>query len=143
MLTFISSQPYLGLISERGLKLETNPCWKGSEATDNTKRQRVVRRFELKDCEICGSSGIDRHHKDNNLNNFKPENIIIVCRRCCMKLDGRLEKFREQALKAGDRLRKPPIKCKICGELKKHQSHGRCHTCSEYFRRKGIERPTI
>ncbi len=40
-----------------------------------------------KKCELCGSSkSIDVHHKDFDYKNNTPENIMILCRSCHMKI---------------------------------------------------------
>jgi len=43
-------------------------------------------------CENCGSKNhLDIHHKDSNCKNNIPSNLIKVCRRCHMLLDGRFK----------------------------------------------------
>lgn len=46
-------------------------------------------------CVRCGAERSERHHRDGNTLNNEPDNIRILCRRCHMTEDGRLEKFRE------------------------------------------------
>jgi 5-methylcytosine-specific restriction endonuclease McrA len=46
-------------------------------------------------CERCGKQATDRHHKDGNNKNQAAENIVALCRRCHMEVDGRLEQFAE------------------------------------------------
>lgn len=48
---------------------------------------------DLGDCEDCGKPAMDRHHIDDNPANNSPGNIAILCRRCHMVRDGRLEKM--------------------------------------------------
>jgi hypothetical protein len=38
---------------------------------------------------------------------------------------------------------KPPSPCVHCGQLSKPLRKGRCHACSMYFRRHGVERPCV
>lgn len=76
-------------------------------------------------CEVCQVSvAIDRHHKDSDTNNNHPSNIIKVCRKCHMKIDGR---------------RTAPKACIVCNSPSKNTRKGRCHKCNEYFRRHGKE----
>lgn len=59
-------------------------------------------------CELCGSiKSIDIHHKDGNYQNNTPDNIMVVCRSCHMKLHN------------------PKPKCKICGQPTK--GYGYCN----------------
>ena len=40
-----------------------------------------------KKCELCGSmKSIDVHHKDHDYKNNTPENIMVLCRSCHMKI---------------------------------------------------------
>ena len=56
---------------------------------------RAKRRFQLGACEVCGKPARDRHHRDDNpLNNGKA-NVMILCRRCHMQIDGRLAEIRQ------------------------------------------------
>jgi len=66
-------------------------AWKGDEANDVTKRQRVDNARAWGPCVKCGAQGTDRHHKDGNPGNNIPENIEVLCRRCHMIEDGRLD----------------------------------------------------
>lgn len=67
--------------------------WRGDEARPETKRRRAQKAFKLGKCESCPKPATDRHHKDGNTGNNNPDNIKILCRRCHMKEDGRLDKF--------------------------------------------------
>lgn len=136
----IQSQKYLGLTTkdfQRVGPAHTNHhWWQGVEATNDSKRTRTARRFKIIEGTLCQRCGVlpahDRYHKDNDLNNMDPENIILVCRRCCMELDGRLD-----ILKSMDHSFqiKPPQPCIICRKLSKPLRKGRCHSCNEYYRR--------
>lgn len=121
---------------------ESHHFWGGEEATDSSKRSRVIRRYKIDNdtkCQSCNKEkAIERYHKDRDLNNISSENIIFVCRKCCMKLDGRLDKLASYIHKV-----LPPQKCIICRQFKKPLRKGRCHTCNEYYRRTNKERYEI
>lgn len=69
-----------------------NPMWKGNDAGIASARERAQRRFpDMGICQRCGAAALDRHHKDGNVHNNKHENIEFLCRRCHMKVDGRLD----------------------------------------------------
>ncbi len=140
ILAFTKKFPYLGVTVNKGRELENNSNWKGNCARDETKRARIARRVIMSDCENCGHKGYDRHNKSGDLNNYLSENFMILCRKCCMEKDGRLESFKELAKLPKIYLRKEPVECRICHEIKKHHSHGRCKNCDNYFRNHGIER---
>jgi hypothetical protein len=71
---------------------EKNPMWKGDKVSKITGNNRAERWYKLKPCVRCGGKA-ERHHKDGNTLNNKPENIAFLCRRCHMKSDGRLDKL--------------------------------------------------
>jgi ribosomal protein L37E len=56
-------------------------------------RDRAGRRKQLGACERCGKPAIDRHHIDDNPLNNDPANLVGLCRRCHMQLDGRMAKL--------------------------------------------------
>lgn len=115
--------------------------WKGDDALRQTKRRRAQRIYALGPCEHCGKPGVERHHKDDDTGNNKPSNIVILCRACHMIEDGRMFGFMASSLSViGPR---PPKPCVNCGRESKPLRYGRCRTCSEYFRRRGIERPYV
>lgn len=80
-----------------------NPQWKGNKASVVSGRARARHRYPSVKCESCnqGNRRLDRHHKDGNALNNEPSNIAILCRRCHMIADGRLDVLREQATAAG------------------------------------------
>lgn len=80
-------------ISKEAKLAEKNPMWKGTDVLPQAGHLRARRRFTLKPCADCGAPGRDRHHQDANTLNNTEENVIILCRRCHMKRDGRLEKL--------------------------------------------------
>lgn len=144
LLKIINSQKYLGLTTKDfqrvGPAHNDHHFWKGCNATNESKRTRAARRFSLKNqiCQKCEKlPAHDRYHKDGSLDNIEPENILLVCRRCCMELDGRLD-----ALKIQDHSNqiKPPKQCIICRRFAKPLRKGRCHSCNEYYRRHNKDR---
>jgi hypothetical protein len=82
----------------------------------------------------CTEQAVDRHHIDGNTFHNERSNVMFLCRACHMIIDGRMKVIHTKD-------KKPPKTCINCGELKKPMRHGRCHTCNEYLRRHGIERP--
>ena len=120
---------------------ENHYAWKGDLASETTKRHRAIRMYELEKCDSCSHRAVDRHHKDGDTGNNSPSNISLLCRRCHMEEDGRLERFRENALRNSEKARKPPQPCVICGRLRKPLRRGRCGACNEHLRRNGSERP--
>jgi hypothetical protein len=78
---------------------EQHHHWVGDEADTRTGRTRALRIFRKHPCEICGEGQkrIDRHHIDGNTLNNKEDNIVLLCRKCHMSTDGRIEKFIEMA----------------------------------------------
>lgn len=140
LLKLINTLPQLGFTSEdirkSGPSFIDHCSWKGKGAKNLTKRQRTARRYRIYKGDLCGRCGIknanDRYHKDGNLDNNGPENILKVCRRCCMELDGRLDKLIQ---KAKNRKPNPPKPCIICRDLYKPLRKKRCRNCYEYFRR--------
>lgn len=111
-------------------------AWKGDAASDVHKRRRVTNPRIWGPCELCGAKGVDRHHRDGNPGNNVPENLQVLCRRCHMTVDGRLERVR--AMHPGSKPARPCVNCK---RLYKPLRHSRCHACDMYFRRNGFERP--
>ena len=120
------------------LKGENHPCWKGDAASIFAKRRRAVRMYALGNCEVCGCKATERHHKDGNTGNNVRDNILIVCRSCHMKIDGRLARFIATTVPV-----KPAEECSNCRELAKPLRKGLCHKCNEYQRRNGSPRPNF
>jgi hypothetical protein len=72
-------------------------AWKGDSATPSSARERARTRFAAKICSKCGSrKKVERHHIDSNPFNNEPENIAVLCRRCHMDSDGRMEAIRKR-----------------------------------------------
>jgi hypothetical protein len=68
---------------------EGNPNWKGDAVGEEAAHGRAQRWYRLGPCEICGNTRTERHHKDSNPLNNEPENVMILCRRHHMMVDGR------------------------------------------------------
>ena len=67
----------------------------GDSVSEKGGRTRAQRKYPtIGSCEHCGNPAKDRHHKDGDTANNSPENIAVLCRRCHMKEDGRLEEAR-------------------------------------------------
>lgn len=82
---------------------EKNPNWKGGAARIRTGRTRAERLYlQIGSCTSCGSPKTERHHRDDNTLNNSLDNVAILCRRCHMAEDGRLEKFYAMARRKKD-----------------------------------------
>ena len=95
----------------------------------NAGRRRAQRWFPLPAlCEECGEApAVERHHRDGDTFNNTPANVAALCRTCHMRLDGRLEAFRLQAM-TRDKTQ-PPKPCSECGRLYKPLRRGLCARC--------------
>jgi len=60
-----------------------------------TNRRVAQRRYPtLGRCEHCHAvPAVDRHHRDGNTAHNQRANLLFVCRRCHMLIDGRLAVF--------------------------------------------------
>lgn len=77
---------------------EKHHAWMGEDISEKGGRNRAIRRYrEIGPCWSCGKEPAERHHIDGNTANNEVDNIAIVCRRCHMESDGRLDEFRELA----------------------------------------------
>ena len=134
-----------GRCSQRGPKPwtrgENHYAWKGDEANSVTKRQRADNAREWGPCQKCGRRGTDRHHKDGDPGNNVPGNLEVLCRRCHMSEDGRLDRFKEAGARHLANLRERVLpSCVNCGDPVRNGGHGRCHTCHFYRWRTGADR---
>ena len=58
---------------------------------NNGWRQYISKLDHIKECQICGTNKkLETHHLDGNKRNNVIENLIKVCRKCHMNLDGRI-----------------------------------------------------
>lgn len=91
--------PLLPMGPPKGRPLaERTPHWKGENVSAKGGRKRALRMYPaLGPCVKCGCTRAERHHRDGNTANNAPDNIEIVCRRCHMTEDGRLEAFTRMA----------------------------------------------
>jgi len=117
---------------------ELHGHWKGDAAHEHTKRERAQRMYTLTQCEMCDNPAVDRHHIDTDTGNNKRDNIMLLCRKCHMTVDGRLDKLQKSC---GPTL--PPKECSNCHQLAKPLRKGLCHKCNEYFRRNGYHWPLL
>lgn len=108
--------------------------WKRGPVSYNASHSRARVRYPTPtECERCGRTApIERHHIDGDPLNNSRENIAMVCRRCHMEIDGRLENFRTLPRP----VRVPPKPCSECGKLAKPLRRGLCHACNERKRRR-------
>ena len=122
---------------------ERHPFWKGDNARPNTKRGRARLRYALAACELCGAKATDRHHRDDDTGNNAASNVMKLCRRCHMEIDGRLEALKKLSTDRRGVQLKPSRPCGICGDITipKRLFEHRCHRCNEFWRRNGFERP--
>ena len=75
-----------------------HPNWKGDAVSERAGRSRAIRRYpNIGPCIACGDTPAERHHINGNTADNEPDNIAIICRRCHMKADGRMDKFIELA----------------------------------------------
>lgn len=115
--------------------------WK-QDAKPNTKRKRARARFSLSThCERCGEQKpTERHHIDGDTGNNDAPNIAILCRRCHMIIDGRLDRIASLSPPV-----QPPKPCVECGRLMKPLRKGLCGACYERKRRRmaSAERATV
>ena len=75
----------LGRGDSGGLYGEKNPRWKGDVVSRKVLYERARFAIEKAErCEMCGYVGpnIDIHHKNHDLTDFSPENLIALCEKC-------------------------------------------------------------
>lgn len=103
-------------------------AWKVEGGKRDAMRSRAQRAYSLEGvaCEHCGERpAIDRHHIDDNTANNERSNIALLCRRCHMTADGRLERN----LAAGRPGPQPAKSCVVCERLYKPMRRGHCARC--------------
>ena len=84
-------------VTARIVSGERHPRWEGDAVSQKGGRARALRRFPPGPCETCGSAEGERHHVDGDTVNNASANVRMLCRRCHMLEDGRLERFRGMA----------------------------------------------
>lgn len=129
-----------GLCQRKEYSGSNHRSWKGDQITVGSGRLRARRQYAIGPCERCGKPGLDRHHKDGNTKNNDPINVEILCRRCHMEVDGRLDEFVKSGQLAVEKSRVAKKYCVNCGVLYKPLRKGRCNACNAYFRSHGAER---
>lgn len=101
--------------SRRGVSINlgvNNGMWKGISADNSSKRERTRRMHgKASKCVKCGTTKkkIELHHKDGNPDNNIKSNIMPLCRKCHLTIDGRLKNICEystarKGMKMGKRI---------------------------------------
>jgi hypothetical protein len=70
--------------------------WTGDAVSEKGGRKRALKLYRPMPCQACGAERSERHHIDGNTANNEHGNVAMLCRRCHMRSDGRLELVREQ-----------------------------------------------
>jgi hypothetical protein len=85
-------------VAKRSRSGDKHHRWLGDAVSEKAGRTRAHRLYKtIGPCWSCGSEKSERHHIDGNTANNRVDNIAVVCRRCHMAADGRLDEFRELA----------------------------------------------
>src|SRR5687768_17141450 len=85
-------------VAKRVKSGEKHHAWMGENISEKGGRKRALRLYrDIGPCWNCGREPAERHHIDGDTGINSPSNIAIVCRRCHMESDGRLDEFRELA----------------------------------------------
>ena len=102
--------------------------WKGDSATAGAGRARARAWYSLFPvCAECENAPArERHHWDGNALNNESVNVVGLCRRCHMRIDGRLENFKATAYRTPAR---SPVICVRCGQEREHAAKGLCGPC--------------
>lgn len=111
---------------------QASPFWKAGDITVSSGRSRAQKAFVLGSCKSCGAKATDRHHIDGDTSNNSAENIMKLCRRCHMRIDGRGKKMAEWSLINNQP--QPPKPCSSCGTDYKPLRRGMCSKCYEKLR---------
>ena len=81
---------------------EKNPNWKGKNIIKATGGDRARRWHpNPKSCQLCGNLKTEIHHIDNNPLNNTQQNIMWLCRKHHMEIDGRLTEAIARVKKMG------------------------------------------
>ena len=89
-------------------------------------------------CQLCDKDAYDIHHIDGNDLNNALSNHMLLCRYHHMKIDGRLKKL--NTVGSIIRSKNANHTCINCGGYTDVTRKGRCHSCSEYYRRHGFDK---
>lgn len=84
-------------VARRIKRGQDHPNWLGDCASEKAGRSRALRLFPSGPCIRCDDPNGERHHKDGDTLNNDPNNVEMLCRKCHMKSDGRLQAFAKQA----------------------------------------------
>lgn len=85
-----------------------------------TKRNKYYKNKYIKNCELCGLKfdKLNLHHKDKNVKNRNPNNLMLLCHKC-HKILHKLNKWARNY-----------DKCIKCNSTKiKHMAKGFCEKC--------------
>ena len=86
-------------VQKRTRRGASHYAWLGSKVSVKGGRSRALRLFkDVGPCVMCGAIRSERHHVDGNTANNEPANVVVVCRRCHMRADGRLDTFKKLAI---------------------------------------------
>lgn len=141
VMDIVSKLPVMNYRATKSSPLEQNPRWRGIEAHLTSKRARFQRRFTIQKCAHCDNTARDRRCLDGNYENFNPSNVLMLCRKCSMVFDGRMDQFLAQSRLPKPKL--PPKMCCHCKSLWKPLRNGLCRNCYEYKRRNSTDRPLM
>lgn len=128
---------------------DRHAAWKGDAAGDSAKRMRNRSDYPSLEgvaCERClKSPAVDRHHRDEDPGNNAPANILLLCRRCHMEVDRRLDVLRANVRLwhrilmngwgHGDSVISKPKPCRNCKTKCSQLRKGRCGRCDKHFRK--------
>jgi len=73
-----------------------NYNWKGDSVTRVGAQTRTRKLYSYGPCVFCAQPSHDLVHLDGNVLNNDPGNVVSLCRRCLMTMDGRTEATRER-----------------------------------------------
>ena len=121
---------------------ERNPGWKGHRASIGSARERARTRYPAQCCKLCGAQNAERHHQDGDPYNNEASNLAILCRRCHMIVDGRLESLKAMALAQAGMERTQPQPCVRCRRMYKPRRNGLCSRCYDKDRRQ-LREPSL
>lgn len=98
--------------------------WLPKKITESAGRARARRKFQLRPCQGCGKPSTERHHVNGRTVDNTSYNVRVLCRRCHMLEDGRLERVRARI---AEEFRVHVRNCLGCGRFFKHGGSERTH----------------